>query len=51
MSQEGGRSAKCVIPCLGDVHGHGGSGGDQTTDHAGNEMEEQAVMEVTCTEA
>ena len=39
------------VPGLGNVHRHGGCCCDQTTDHTGNKVEEQAVPEITCTEA
>lgn len=40
------RSRPADSPGLDNVHGHGGSGGDQATDHAGTEVAQDVVREV-----
>lgn len=37
-----------VLPGLGDVHGHGGGCRHQAADHAGTEVAQNVVPEITC---
>jgi len=38
-----------AVPGLNNINWHGGSGGDQSTDHTGTEMTQNIISEISCT--